>query len=225
MIKLLFSITVKLHKGLFNRGPLFFCIVMTHKTTLFFSFFIVMFYAYSQPIKLTYDLIVANKCIGKVVTTKTIKGNKAIYTSNTDASVNILVANIDIKTRMEVVYENGILQSSDYAFYRNGKVKEYATIYLIDGNYVLNHDGKKTTINKKILRSTIVLPFEMPQDNNLYFEEVEGGFKIIKSVNTTFFNLINPDVKRMDGYVYKEGVMQKCIVRNPIVDFTMQLKE
>ncbi|QHI36150.1 hypothetical protein IMCC3317_15090 [Kordia antarctica] len=178
----------------------------------------------AQTTTLIYDLIVSNKTIGTVKTTKTLEGNQTTYTSDTDATISFIIKT-KITTRMTVVYKNDSLLSSDYKFYKNDNLKEYATVIIKEGKYILNHDGKKTEFKEGIKLSTILLPFEKPKNNVSYFEEVEGCFKVIKYENETLFKLINPKNNRNDDYSYKDGIMQKCVIRNSIVDFTMELKK
>lgn len=197
---------------------------MKIKYITIFILLITLFKANCQSTLLIYDLIVSDKSIGTVKATKTIEGDITTYTSNTDATVSFII-NTKIKTRMTTVYKNDSLLSSDYKFYKNDNLKEYATVFIKDGKYILNHDGKTTELKEGIKLSTIILPFEVPENNTAYFEEVEGYFKTIKSENKTSFKLINPENNRKDDYVYKDGIMQKCIVRNPLVDFTMVLRK
>lgn len=189
-------------------------------TIYFFSIFNVN----AQKTTLFYDLKVSGKTIGNVKTTKNKEGDKTIYISNTKAKISfIFKINIDIK--MAVVFKNDRLISSDYRFYKNDNLKEYATISCKEGKYILDHDHKITEFKEVIKQSTIVLPFEVPKNNTNYFEEVEGYFKTIKTENNTLFKLMNPVNNRKDDYLYKEGIMQHCIVRNSIVDFKMELKK
>lgn len=197
---------------------------MTIKTITILLFLISFFSANSQTTVLNYDLIVYNKSIGSVKAIKTIESDLTTYKSNTDANISFII-NTKITTRMTVVYKNDNLLSSDYKFYKNDKLKEYATVTFKDGKYILNHDGKISEFKETIKLSTIVLPFEVPKNNAAYFEEVEGHFKTITSQNNTSFKLTNPKNQRKDDYFYKDGIMQKCIVRNPFVDFTMVLRK
>ncbi|MAL60195.1 MAG: hypothetical protein CMC14_09115 [Flavobacteriaceae bacterium] len=185
-------------------------------------FLMTLFKANCQTTALTYDLIVSDKSIGTVKTSKTIDGNTITYTSNTDATLSFII-DTNIKTRMTTVYKNDSLLSSDYKFYKNNKLKEFATIVIKGGKYIFNHDGKTTEINEGIRLSTILLPFEIPKHNSVYFEEVEGHFKTIKSINKYSFKLTNPNNNSKDDYIYKNGIMEQCIVRNPFIDFTMVL--
>lgn len=197
---------------------------MSKNIFMILIFIIAYFNSDKKTTSLTYDLIVSDKYIGTVKATKNIDNNTITYTSNTDATVSFII-NTKIKTRMTTVYKNDSLLSSDYKFYKNDKLKEYATIIIKDGKYIFNHDGKTTEIKESIIASTIMLPFEVPKDNNAYFEEVEGHFKTIKSINKTYYNLTSPKNNRKDDYIYKDGIMQQCIVRNPLVDFTMILRK
>lgn len=172
---------------------------------------------------LVYDLIVSGEKIGIVTATKKVEGNKITYTSDSDATTS-MVFKIDIKTRMTVVYKNNILQESSYRFYKNGKLKEAANVTLSNGIYSIIHDKKVTTYNKKIVKSTIVLPFELPNDKDSYFEEVEGNFKTIKLINENNYQLYNQNNTQKDDYNYKDGNLRSCLVRNTLVDFKMVLK-
>uniref|UniRef100_UPI004047C980 DUF6134 family protein n=1 Tax=Mariniflexile sp. TaxID=1979402 RepID=UPI004047C980 len=182
------------------------------------------YFSNAQTTTLIYDLVVSDKSIGTVKATKTVEGNKITYTSDTDATINFIIKTT-IKTRMTVVFKNDSLIHSAYKFYKNDNLKEYATVAVKDDKYILNHDGELSELKEKINQSTIVLPFEVPKNSASYFEEVEGDFKTIKSQSGTSFQLINPDSKYKDDYFYKDGLMQKCVVRNSIVDFTMILKQ
>jgi hypothetical protein len=125
---------------------------------------------------------------------------------------------------MTVIYENGVLQSSDYKLYKNGDLNEFASLKLYNGKYLFNHDGEKNELIEKIKQSTVLLPFEEPKSNTSYFEEVEGFYKVIVAKDKSTFTLINAKNNNNGDYFYKDGIMQKCLIRNTIVDFTMQLK-
>lgn len=179
---------------------------------------------YAQKQTLVYDLKVSGKSIGKVTTTKSVDNNKIIYSSNTDATVKLLFT-IDIKTRMKVIFEDGKLIESDYKFYKNNKLKETATITLKGNKYILVHDDKVSKINTIIKASTIILPFYKPTDNEKIFEEVEGDFKIMKLLNEGSYNLINTKSNHKDDYIYQNGSMQSCLIRNTFINFEMTLIE
>lgn len=190
---------------------------------VFFVSLISPFYPVASNDVLVYDLIVSGEKIGTVTATKKVEGNKITYTSNSDATTSMLFK-IDIKTRMTVVYKNNILQESSYQFYKNGKLKEEANVTLSNGIYSIIHDKKVTTYNKKIVKSTIILPFEKPNDKDSYFEEVEGNFKTIKLIKENNYQLYNQNNTQKDDYNYKDGNLQSSLVRNTLVDFKMVLK-
>ena len=173
---------------------------------------------------LIYDLKVSGKSIGKVNTTKVIDHNQTTYTSNTDATVKMLIS-IDIKTRMRAVFEDGKLIESDYKLFRNNTLKETASINYKDGKYILSHNGKRNEIKSLITKSTIMLPYYMPKNNEKIFEEIEGNFKIMKLINEDNYNFIQPHSNQKDDYRYKNGIMQYCLVRNTLVNFEMTLVE
>lgn len=176
-----------------------------------------------QKQTLVYDLKVSGNAIGKVTATKTINHNQTIYTSNTDATVNMLV-NINIKTRMKVIFEDGKLIESDYKFYKNDKLKETATISYKEGKYIITHDGVINEMKSPITKSTIMLPFYMPLQNEKIFEEVEGNYKVMKLINQDNYKLIEPQTNHQDDYFYKNGIMKSCLIRNTLVNFEMILK-
>jgi hypothetical protein len=181
------------------------------------------FYPVSTYNVLVYDLIVSGNTIGTVTATKKVEGDKITYTSNSNATVTMLFK-IEIKTRMTVVYKNNILQESSYKFYKNGNLKEEATTILTNGKYTITHNKKVSTYSKGILKSTIVLPFDKPKNNESYFEEVQGYFKTMKLINGNKYQLFDQNNSQKDDYNYKDDYLESSIVRNAIVDFKMVLK-
>tara|TARA_R110002051_G_scaffold234056_5_gene295610 strand:- start:3857 stop:4459 length:603 start_codon:yes stop_codon:yes gene_type:complete len=178
----------------------------------------------AQTTTLTYDIIIGGKTLGFVTATKTEKGNKVVYTSDSDTEVN-LIGTTTIKTRMKTIFEDGILTESTYKFFKNDKLKEEAKVIKIEKGYLFTHDGETSKIDEPITASTIMLYFYTPKEGEKIFEEVEGYFKTITYQKPNHFFLIDPKSSHKDTYEYKNGLLNYNLVKNTLIDFEMVLQE
>lgn len=172
-----------------------------------------------------YDVLVFGKKIGTVIAQKTVNGDEITYTSNSKSEVSFF-GKKTILTEMKTIYKNDILNYSFYEVKKNGKTKEKSVINCKNGNYIIDTDGKTTVHNTPVKLSTIMLTYYKPKNGDKVFEEVGGYYKEIQQVNANTFDLISPESRHKDSYIYNEkGVLEQCIVRKTLFNFKMVLRD
>ncbi|CAM1345581.1 DUF6134 family protein [Tenacibaculum amylolyticum] len=172
-----------------------------------------------------YDVLVFGKKIGTVIAQRTVEGDEVTYTSNSKSEVSFF-GKKTILTKMKTIYKNDILNYSFYEVKKNGKIKEKSVINSKNGNYIIDTDGKTTVHDAPVKLSTIMLTYYKPKNGDKVFEEVGGYYKEIKQVNANTFDLISPESRHKDSYIYNEvGVLEQCIVRKTLFNFKMILRD
>ncbi|WP_420551401.1 DUF6134 family protein [Tenacibaculum aiptasiae] len=171
-----------------------------------------------------YDVKVFGKKIGTVTANRIQEGTKTVYKTSSFSSIRFF-GKKEISTFMETVYENDILQRSFYEVKKNKKTREKAVLEYKKDKYFIITDGKETYHDKPIFLSTIMLTYHRPKNNERVFEEVGGFYKTMVKISENKFDLINPNSRHKDTYIYnEEGVLKKCIVRKTLFNFEMILK-
>ncbi len=125
---------------------------------------------------------------------------------------------------MEVVYNNGLLESSRYILKKDGN--PYDSTIIVNNNSVYNitQNGNKSTITEPVGESSIKLYFSEPQGVKSILSEVEGIFKSINPTTNDTYVLNDPGNHHTNTYIYSNSQLQKARIEHTLFNFTLSLK-
>jgi len=210
------------------------------KKILFTTFiaFLLVNIAYSQTYK--YNIISNGQNVGELTATQTIGGGTATQSTDGDAATQTtsgeqmtinIVSNfnahffitVHVKYEMNCKYINGNLVDSSVETFKNEELHSSSKGKKTNGAYKTIEDGDESTHEGDILYSGGMLYFKEPKGITHVFSEIHAIEKPVKEVNTNHFMLTDPETGHTNQYFYRDGVLQKMIVGNALLTFTMVL--
>lgn len=176
--------------------------------------------------KQEYDMSLAGKKIGTLVTEKRVKGDVTIYTLNSSANAEILWKKVATATSYSVTVKDGIVIESYFEHKENGETTKYCRIKKKDDAvYDAHHwkQGKYTfgPISKSCLISTMY--YSEPQDGFKMFNEGWGTYSDIKRKDNGVYEFKAPDGGK-NVYKYSNGKLIEAEFITSIVTIRVKPK-
>ncbi|RAJ10596.1 hypothetical protein LX64_00201 [Chitinophaga skermanii] len=151
-----------------------------------------------------YQVTSNNKVIGSVEAHQ--KGNGSLRHIIIKSRLQLkLIGNVN--TDIEAEFKNNHLLSASSTRLTNKeeeKNKNKTTTQLVDKNYQIVHDGKKSELKQAIQFVVGDLYFTEPKDIKSVYSETQGQMLDIRALNDGQYELIMPDGKK-NVYTYAKG--------------------
>ena len=209
--------------------------------------FLLVNIAYSQTYR--YNIISNGQSVGELTATQTIGGGSATQSTEGDAAtkptggddatqatsgeqrtINIVshfnahfFITVHVKYEMNCKYTDGNLVESSVETFKNEELHSSSKGNKTNGAYKTIEDGDESTHEGEILYSGCMLYFKEPKGITHVFSEIHAIEKPVKEVNTNHFMITDPETGHTNQYFYRDGVLQKMIVGNALLTFTMVL--
>ena len=175
-----------------------------------------------QEIKLIYNIIKGGSVIGKAVATKSIEGANVKYKMSTDSKTSFIVS-IEVSTREESIFSNGMLIKSAFCQKTNGKEKVNTNVKWDGSGYQFINNGEAATVKgKKILANMMMLFFSLPDPALKVFTDHYQSFIAIEKLGADEYKTVLPNGTEKH-FFYKNGVCHQLDIKSTFYNITMQL--
>ncbi len=184
------------------------------------TLFILLLYINTFAKSNEYRVTANDKEIGTLVVKETKEDEKSQIEIISDVSVRVIFL-IELNYKLNSVYENGALLYSKVTTYLNDKVHSTTTVEKKGEKYLIVKDGEESTFDKAIKYTGAMVYLYEVEEGNAVFSEIDAAENHVKKIGPNRYKLYSPKNKEIAEYHYKNGNLQKAIVRQPFVDFIM----
>jgi len=166
--------------------------------------------------KAYYDIIKNEKVIGYMLCSKLANNETVEYINESSAHFSILI-DISVYSKLHSSFNNGILRDGKLLRVVNGKTKAEKSIAWNNDKYLINSDGKSSTLQSKINFTTACLMYVEPQGIQNIFSENFGSYINIKAIAAHKYEFKLPDGSN-NTYTYYEGKCTEVKVETAYAD-------
>ena len=178
--------------------------------------------AKSQDTKLNYNIIKGGKVIGKAVAIKIVQGATTKYQMSTDTKA-LYIVSIEVSTREESVFDNGMLIRSEFSQKTNGSVKVNTHVNWDGLAYQFINNGEiAISKHKSIMANMMMLFFSYPDPSLKVFTDHFHTFIPIKKLSAEEYKITLPNGTEKH-FFYKNGICHKLHTKSTFYDVTMEL--
>ncbi len=178
--------------------------------------------ANSQETKLSYNIIKSGKVIGRAVAIKTVQGTTTKYHLSTDTKARYIVS-IEISTREESVFDNGMLIRSAFSQKNNGNVKVNTQVRWDGSAYQFINNGETATSKDKyIMANMMMLFFSIPGPSLSVFTDHFQTFIPMEKINAEEYKTTLPNGTEKH-FIYKNGICRRLQIKSTFYDIAMEL--
>ncbi|MBU2939758.1 hypothetical protein KO494_09430 [Lacinutrix sp. C3R15] len=176
------------------------------------------FEANTNTSHLKFDIVLKDKIIGQLETTKRIKDSKIHYHSATNITTRI-ITEINVNYNYNVVFNNNNLKKADVHITVNNKPHAETNTEWLQNQYIITQNNKKEkSIKDPIHYSTILMYFQEPENISYCFSEEDGSINTIVPLGNHTYKKINAKGKE-NIYYYKNGKLIKAEIDGGLVSF------
>jgi hypothetical protein len=171
----------------------------------------------ANPNKLTarYNMYLLSVSIGEFSVTQTSENGNVIIEAITDVNINLLFS-YRIQYIQNAVYNQGILQSSHIATYKNGKLNSNMWLKLQNNSYLLVTDNDTTIINDSITFSGSLIYFNEPVGVKNIYKERSAEMRQLTSVSNHTYIIRDKKDREINRYYYEDGILQYAEMRHAL---------
>ena len=167
-----------------------------------------------------FDIIHNHKVIGSLKAEKTIDDNKTHYQSTTNITATI-IWETEINYNYKVLFEGGLLQTSDVDIFVNDKPRAQTYTRKQDSLFIISRDNKRPQIYKEPINyATIQLYFEEPTAITSCYSEQDGSINKLVALGNNSYKKVNAK-GRENLYFYKDGRLIKASIDGGIIQFEL----
>ncbi|WP_299150148.1 DUF6134 family protein [uncultured Dokdonia sp.] len=167
-----------------------------------------------------FDIIHNNKVIGNLKAEKTIDDNKTLYQSTTNITATI-IWETQINYNYKVLFESGLLQTSDVDIFVNDKPRAQTYTRKQDSLFIISRDNKRPQFYKEPINyTTIQLYFEEPTTITSCYSEQDGSINKLVALGNHSYKKVNAK-GRENLYFYKDGRLIKASIDGGIIQFEL----
>lgn len=123
------------------------------------------------------------------------------------------------------IYVAGKLYDAEVRIIKNGELEKSTKTQWKNGQYEITTNGKKKKYSSAITYSGSCLYFHEPIGISKSYNEADGVVLNLKKTGTGLYETTNPEDGRTNEFVYKNGILQKSEIDNPLLNFTSTLIE
>lgn len=167
-----------------------------------------------------FKIVMGKNRIGSYEARRQKDGGETTYTAKSETVVSFF-GKIRIKYGLVCTYRDGQLVNSEMRSYKNGNLKKETLVKWGGDQYAINADGKKSTLNQPIKKSSIQLYFEEPEDQTKVFSESQGKFKQVNKVSSNQYTLSDIGDDGGTEFIYSGNRLQKVHESLTIGSFTI----
>ncbi|MFT3702082.1 MAG: hypothetical protein QM802_06920 [Agriterribacter sp.] len=160
----------------------------------------------SNNYQLYYDIIKRDKVIGFMKCNRVEDGQTIEYINESSATFSILI-DISVYSKLQSSFNNGILRDGKLVRMVNGKTKANKHVSWSNNQYLIDDDGKRTSLKSAINFTTACLMFSEPSGMKYIFSENFGKPVAIEETAPHIYALKLPDGND-NIYTYQNG---KCV--------------
>lgn len=168
----------------------------------------------------TYKVTANDKEIGTLVVNEIKGGQGSQIEVISDVSVRVIFL-IELNYKLNAIYEEGVLQYSKVTTYLNDKVRSTTSVEKKGGKYLIVKDGEESTFDKTIKYTGAMVYLYELEEGLTVFSEIDAAENSVRKIGPSQYKLYSPKNEEVAEYHYKNGNLQKAIVRQPFVDFIM----
>ncbi|MGO3719890.1 MAG: DUF6134 family protein [Mesonia hippocampi] len=188
-----------------------------------FLFFQASFFNTPKTV-LNFDIILNNKVVGSLESTRMKKDGLTHYQSSTNIETR-LIKDILVNYKYDVIFNSKILKMAAVHITINKKPHAETLTQWTGTHYQVSKDdyGVKT-LKDAITFSTIQLYFKEPVNIKSCYSEQDGSFNTIVPMGNHSYKKINSKGKE-NIYYYKHGILKKVTIDGGLISFEMIARE
>lgn len=192
------------------------------KKTLPVFFLLILSNSWAQTRE--FDMFLAGKKIGSIVTDKKVKGDIEVYTMTSTATSTILWKTISTYTTYHVVFKSGKLQESYFEHKENGEIEKFCKVKENAGGYSVHHSKTgKFEVQNMAEFCLLKMYYNEPSDGVSLLNEGWGEYVKVKKSGANQYEFKTPDGSK---YIYRfqQGKMTDAEFHTSIVTVRMKPK-
>ncbi len=167
-----------------------------------------------------FDIIHNDKVIGSLKAEKTTDDSKTLYESTTNITA-MIIWETQINYSYKVLFESGLLQTSDVDIFVNDKPRAQTYTRKQDSLYIVSRDNKRPQFYKEPINyTTIQLYFEEPTVITSCYSEQDGSINKLVTLGNHSYKKVNAK-GRENLYFYKDGRLIKASIDGGIIQFEL----
>ena len=171
-----------------------------------------------------YLIEVAGLDIGTQTVKESRKGDTVKVEVNSKVKISMIFTYRVTYTQYSI-YIGGKLHAAEVVIIKNGEVEKTTKTQWKNGHYEITTNGKRKKIAGAITYSGSNFYFHEPAGISQSYNEADGVMLNIKKIGAGLYETTNPEDGRTNEFVYKNGVLQKSEIDNPLLNFTSTLIE
>ena len=194
---------------------------MKYTTFILLAIFFLGYSAEAQTDTLSYGLQFKGDRVGSLTAIRTETSENTILYDEESKTIIHFLGKTTIKTSLQVVYKNGILQNSQYRVTKNGSPYKKTTIDRVGEKYHVDYDGDKSIISAPIYYSAVRLYFEQPDNIKTVFAELEGVDHNVHKIKKNVYEIDDSENGKMNTYIYTNGILQEGVFKHTLYSFKL----
>jgi hypothetical protein len=163
-----------------------------------------------------------NRKLGNLIVTQTNQDNKINIHVISEIIVKKLVS-VSISYTLDSEFLNGKLQSNKITTYRNKRLQAIMTTTRNEDGYLFTKNGHSSQL-KKFIYCESMMYYNEPVDLDEVYSEFDGVIKRIERTKLHEYELTNPDNGNISKYFYSNGLLERAIVRSPLITLYLYRK-
>ena len=181
---------------------------------------------FAQPMQQTFEISALGKKIGSSTVSSYVEGEDIHYLTKSLLEVNLLIKKIRMKVENNTCYRAGKLHKSEVKVIVNGDLHTSSLIKWMGRQYSILVDGKTLKPeDKSISYSGSLLYFKEPKNIRRAFSESSGIYMPVKELKKGQYQVTDPHNDRDTIHYYENGQLVKLVVKHPLVNVYMHLRE
>lgn len=189
-------------------------------TTIFIFTSTILLAVPPEQARLDYALEIGDKHIGELIVTKTQTDSSLEFDVTSHAEFNLLGKKI-IDYELHCVFKDGIMTSSVYRSYKNGKLYEQTLTSWKGDHYEVDKDGKISMIDHPIKHSSIELYFDEPVTGAEFYSEKNGSLISVSRLDESLFMVAKAGKKKGSEYQYQDDQLKKIEIDYVVASFSV----